>query len=458
MDQAECNTIAKCSYCSSCRGYFLPCKDWGRKYKAVCLTRKGIRVFDVSEEVRDRIVVELPGNALLFHTGCWLLLTKQFGNETIDFRRLIEVARDEPCPENHPPALLRDVELKAISYDGKEEPICLLKRPRLRHIGDATRKLRSIQRSRTLYRNLTSSIDGFSMLPVEIRLEIASYLSTPDFFTLRTVSRGMAAIFSLQSFWRTKFLINGDRGFLSYLTEKSHDQRKTNWRSMYRCTARCDTFDRFLQALLEIWRLNRWLVDRCSMVQRLDDQSESDLQLEVSGQISWEVAPPETHRDRWPRRAYSLNCPFCPLSHAPVTQFASLKEIISLVVFVLYVPPQNREKRTRTWITGIDLISANAEKTITIGYRVPRSYVTLNLYQQRLRGFQICAGGGGIRAVRPIMDRKSVEDWIGQPASCDGAFRYKLNHSRNARWGEIKAISAKFDVSRIFKVYLATSK
>ncbi|CAG8938128.1 unnamed protein product [Penicillium salamii] len=387
------------------------------------------------------MMVELPGNALLFHTGCWLLLIKHFGNETIDFRRLVEVERDGPCPASYSAALLMDAELRAISYDGKEEPICLLKRPRIRHIGDATRKLRSIQCSRTLYRNLTSSnIDCLSTLPMEIRLEIASYLSTPDFFTLRTVSRGMAALFSLQSFWRTRFLINGDRGFLSYLTEKSHGHRKTDWRSMYRCTARCDTFDCFLRALLEIWRRNRWLVDRCSMVQRLDDESESDLQLEVS--------------------AYRFNCDLCRLSHTPVTQFASLKEIIRLVVFVLHVPPLEPENETTTWITGIDLISANAEKTITIGYRVLRSYVTFNLYQRKLRGFDIFADDGGIRALRPIMNRKSVEDWIGRPASWDSVLCYQSKHphiARIARRREIKAISAKFDVSRFFKVYLATN-
>ncbi|CAG8274539.1 unnamed protein product [Penicillium salamii] len=418
--------------------------------------------------MRDRgsIMVESPGKALLFHTVCWLLLIKHFGNKTIDFRRLFEVCNNRPWSEKYSEfsntpkaALLIDTRWKEISYDGREEPICPMETPRIRYIGDASRKLRSIQRSRTLYRNLASSnIDCLSTLPMEIRLEIASYLSTPDFFTLRTVSRGMAALFPLQSFWRTRFLINGDRGFLYYLTEKPHGHRKTNWRSMYRCTARCDTSDCLLRALLGIWRGNRWLVDRCSMVQRLDDQSESDLQLEVSGQISWKVPVIETLRDRSPWRVYWLRSPFRCLSHTSVTQFASLKGIIRLVVFVLHEPPLRTENETTTWITGIDLISANAEKTITIGYRVPRSYVTLDLHQRKLRGFEIFVGDGGIRALRPIMNRKSVEDWIGQPASYDSASGYKSNHFRIARRDEIKAISAKFDVSRPFKVYLATSK
>ncbi|CAG8399147.1 unnamed protein product [Penicillium salamii] len=145
------------------------------------------------------------------------------------------------------------------------------------------------------------------------------------------------------------------------------------------------------------------------MVQTLDDQSESDLPLKLSGQVPWKTVAIEIHCDKRRRIADWNKCVYCGLTHTPVTQFASLEGIIRLVIFVLNEPTQGE---TRTWITEIDLMSANAEKTITIGYRVPGSHVTLNLYQRHLRGFAAVAGDGGIRALRPIIDSKRLENWI----------------------------------------------
>ncbi|CAG8058447.1 unnamed protein product [Penicillium salamii] len=327
---------------------------------------------------------------------------------------------------------MRHARWKLVWYGGSGEPLYPLKRPRTRITGEATSELKSIQRSKTLCCNLSSSrIDCFSALPIEIRLEIASYLLTADCFTLRTVSRGMAAIFSLQSFWKTKFHICGDRGFLSYLTEGPQGHQKKE-----------------LAALRQTWRQNRWLADRCSMVQTLDDQSESDLPLELSGQVPWKTVAIKTHCDRRRRIAGLNKCVYCGLNHTPVTQVVSLKDIIRLVVFVLHEPNQGE---SRTWITGIDLMSANAEQTITIGYRVPGSHVTLNLYQRQLRGFAAVAGNGGIRALRPIIDSKRLENWIGQPGSDeDGLVGYrKSNYSQIILRDEIKAISAKFDYCKM---------
>ncbi|CAG8399139.1 unnamed protein product [Penicillium salamii] len=241
------------SRCISCGEFVAAINDWMKKYYA---SQNGIQLSDVSEDIGDwgKIIFQSPTKAFLFHTCCWSLLIKQFENEAIDLRRLFEVCRDRPCSEkdykfsNAPNGfIMRDARWKPLWFGGSGGPWYPLKKPRTRYTGNATRELKSIQRSKTLYCNLSSSnIDCISALPIEIRLEIASYLLTADFFTLRAVSRGMAAIFSLQSFWKTRFHINGDRGFLCYLTEGPQGHQKKNWRSIYHCTARCDTSDSLL--------------------------------------------------------------------------------------------------------------------------------------------------------------------------------------------------------------------
>lgn len=110
---------------------------------------------------------------------------------------------------------------------------------------------------------------------MEIRVEIAAYLSTVDVFNLPYTSRAMALLFQLQSFWKTRFRVNGDHGFLACLAEAPQSRKRKNWRSIYHCTARVDQPHLQLWTLRRIWRTNQWLADRCSMVEDLDDQPRS---------------------------------------------------------------------------------------------------------------------------------------------------------------------------------------
>jgi hypothetical protein len=112
---------------------------------------------------------------------------------------------------------------------------------------------------------------------------------------------------------------------------------------------------------------------------------------------------------------------------------------MGLAVFILDEPTTTK---TETYITGFDLISADAETpNATIGYRLPERQVIIDLHNQQLRGFTVVTGDGGIRAIRPIFKRKPIASWVGHPGddkTC--TTEIILKH-------EIRAISAKFDVS-----------
>ena len=72
--------------------------------------------------------------------------------------------------------------------------------------------------------------DCFGNLPIEIRLQIATYLPTVDFLSLRQSSRAMVVAFEFQSFWKSRFSVNGDRGFLNSLVTNSRKHESRDWR------------------------------------------------------------------------------------------------------------------------------------------------------------------------------------------------------------------------------------
>ncbi|KAJ9486178.1 hypothetical protein VN97_g7167 [Penicillium thymicola] len=216
-------------------------------YRAVYLTPDGTQLSDVAvtdfdwleelfEDSPSGVDFEKFGpwfdmaqdreKAFLFHESCWSDLIEHFDNGEVDLNRLFEVCKN--IPGSASPSGVLDFGKE------REDPWHPLERPIIRGIGDATKNLPKAKRE-NIYssNNPTSTTDCFGLLAIEIRLEIASYLSTIDFFSLRYASRAMAPLFQLQSFWKTRFRVNGDRGFLAYLAEAPQSRKKKNWRSIY---------------------------------------------------------------------------------------------------------------------------------------------------------------------------------------------------------------------------------
>ncbi|KAJ5735100.1 uncharacterized protein N7483_000225 [Penicillium malachiteum] len=69
--------------------------------------------------------------------------------------------------------------------------------------------------------SVASDLDPFLLLSPELRLGIAQYLPTVNFLNLRLSSKAMVLIFDRQDFWKTRFCLYGDRGFLDFLESQS---------------------------------------------------------------------------------------------------------------------------------------------------------------------------------------------------------------------------------------------
>ncbi|KAE8401831.1 hypothetical protein BDV37DRAFT_285236 [Aspergillus pseudonomiae] len=109
-----------------------------------------------------------------------------------------------------------------------------------------------------------NATDLFTVLPFEIKGIIAEQLNTRDILTLRTVSRAMEGVFFSSRFWRTRFEVNGERGFLYRAVRES--SRGTgdsiDWQHLYHSTSMLPWNDQF-DKMLRMWETFRWIRDAC---------------------------------------------------------------------------------------------------------------------------------------------------------------------------------------------------
>ncbi|CAG8403814.1 unnamed protein product [Penicillium salamii] len=372
-----------------------------------------------------------PPKAFFVHPDCWVLLTRHFANE-MNLDRLFEVCRFRPASRTE--EYMCSMEKFPNLYRNIQHP---LHRPTIRGIGNASKQISKIQRlDISKAEHILPGADCFGILPMEVRLEIAAYLPTVDFLNLRTVSRMMATVFSLQSFWKTRFRINGDRGYLAFLTENPF--KRKNWQSIYHCTAKNEGLYLHNWSMRRQWRNHLWLRDRFSMTKTPCGQTEPEGDF---SEVAWMVAAAEVRCERINKLRLPQENPapcMCDRQEPiPMLHVDLLPGHIALTAFIL---TEGTSEGTATHIIGFDLISADGGN-MTLGYRLPGSQVTVDLCNRSLRGFKVVTDDRGIRALRPVFNGETVS-WIGDPQQdrATNLIQIALEH-------EVKHIAAKFDVS-----------
>jgi hypothetical protein len=111
--------------------------------------------------------------------------------------------------------------------------------------------LQAVNTPRPSFGTIRETRDCFTVLPLEIRIAIASYLSTVDALTLRRASSSFLPIIDSQQFWASRFWVYAERSWLfeSQQWDKSHD-----WRALYRHTHEAHR-SRGMQNRVRIWKL-----------------------------------------------------------------------------------------------------------------------------------------------------------------------------------------------------------
>lgn len=283
--------------------------------------------------------------------------------------------------------------------------------------------------------------DCFGFLPLEVRFEIAYLLPTPEYLSLRLVSKAMVQIFESQEFWKTRFLIHRERGYLNYLLKEDRCQ---DWRLMYRCTSRLSRLTQELRFRRVKWLHNEWIKDRCMMVGApISTSLENNASFDG---LLWDRAVGKVQCDRLYRSHLTPSpslgndaCQRCRGVHnlLPPQMILISGELVEIAVSVL-------AEEEHSFITGFNLVYGKSSPNVRFGYEIPQKQIKIDLRGRRLTGLEVFAGKGGIQALRPIFDQKhrTCHSVIGRPNETEKPVLLIPD-------GEIKAFTGEFDVSQI---------
>lgn len=300
-----------------------------------------------------------------------------------------------------------------------------------------TRRNHSVPRRIHIQYETISQTDIFQRLPLEIRFMVAVYLSTPDFLRLRVSSKAMALLFEDEHFWRTRFLVHGERGYFHFLTEPQESYQ--TWRLLYRCSRPSNVWPPKFNKWRKQWLVNETIRDRYIMT-GFETGSSDSTGSKLSNISRWTATGESIH---WKR--YRTHCqmhlrrfPYCDAllpaasfrglgvqytacrsccqgAYAPINRKVIVFHPILKIEFSVLV------ENERVFITGFDLVHGPDIPDTSFGYRIPGKKILSDLQGQPLRGFQIKTQWPAILDISPITENTGGEDvehdWVGDHES-----------------------------------------
>lgn len=284
--------------------------------------------------------------------------------------------------------------------------------------------------------------DPFSSLPVELLEAIAVYLPTSDVLRLRLTTRAMTPIFTSKVFWKSRFSINGERGFLRPVINQEiegNDAKEVDWRHLYHCTCKLKCSQEF-EYQIRIWESLRWLRDAT-----LARYSGKHRQKDSAGFVPCGL--PLDFRGRALQGYHN--------SFYPNTRRESVRLDRSLERIIVSV----REIDGTVNITGIEFVFSDMPNAL-IGYKTPgaatiESYaidsVSRSIYTypgirftteiSSLRGFSTESTPGGVHIL--TIFEEDLEYCVGESAMNTNTEHYECD----LRLDEIMEVIGTFDVS-----------
>lgn len=354
-------------------------------------------------------------NLLVFHDACWTILRTCFHGAEIPLDRLAVAFRVGP------EFYIRHK--RAGSKYGDDPSTEIAARDVMRASGSPPDP--SCRIAQEWNRNdRSSSSDIFAQIPMEIRHEIAQYLSGVDFYNARLASRSMGYLFFSQAFWRTRFGVDGDRGFLCCLNDAN--DKAQDWQQLYHCSNVSNRSNK-LKDRKKTWERARWLRELC-LLTAMSDASETSCYNLDEAKWNWkEVQALLQCDDDLPS---SSELPYVNVLRKQTVYFSA--SIVAIHVSLI-------KQESTTYVTGLKLVSD--DKSTSMGYALPGGWVMHEIKQ--FKGFEVALGERGIHALRIIVDgHSSPSSWIG--STHKACITNRLILQQNA-----DALEASFDVSTI---------
>ncbi len=265
--------------------------------------------------------------------------------------------------------------------------------------------------------------DPFGRIPQELRFAIVTYLSIPDFLSLRLASRSFWSVFDTQQLWASHFRgLDSDHSWL-FEAERDLDSpggfQRHDWRWLYLRTAG-SRMEEWMKNRKRVWRLILPVMDMAGLTW-------SDLPAVLpapwtapsipwapagSGGSSHDELSLVASGNRWGR---SHRWDITPLQMA-CTELKKTRLAIPADGIARIDASMARLGR-HVYVAGLAL-TTTAGESVTLGYTKGRAERFLQLKGETLTGFNLAIGLRGIQALQCVSssgDGEHLSPWLGYP-------------------------------------------
>lgn len=221
-------------------------------------------------QVEDYGIIRIPPKRVmdffLFHELCWNGIMDHFDPRE-NLEEFYTALEHIPLPDGmllcyNPTYLitLRTIRSNNNEFPGPWEGLSLkVRQPTLEQLTQSPKSFpKPDVKHQSASQNLPNCLDR---IPLEVCEIIAADLSTRDVLNLRYVSRAMSLLFASPHFWRTRFDLNNERGFLFYrVKDFLLEGKELDWQLLYHCTNTIQCCHSF-KFVIRSWERIRWLRD-----------------------------------------------------------------------------------------------------------------------------------------------------------------------------------------------------
>lgn len=439
-------------------------------------------------ELRGLLFQE-PPEAFTFHETCWTDFVRLFAPGKLSLNALIEVCRVIPYSEALQRPLKASCHIQE-SWDNysrlwrdwklverQSAVFNLAVHPTLRgdkyELGMFDRRLRSIRLPEKQWDR-----DVFQELTFDIIISIASFLPVEDIIKFCSVSKATYAaksVFECQSFWKSRFFVDGEQGYLNWLLDKEvklFSGTAFNWKRLFfraklvsrdpEATRKINFVQNYryncyynaLKSEEERWRRLRWFSDRCKMVR--SPRSTHSLPLDYSTKsLDWQkvmceyLCDTNTCLGNWSRRGRCLEN-WSKRGQCIKDRHSTFNRTIVVHPSLYRISFSILDEGDKTYISGMEFMFKDPKVLHgIIGYTIPGKETTMEVDpSEALRGFEISYSERGIEAVRLLTystgkrpSRLLSPRWMGKRRSRDATKTRLVSNS------EMVVIEGKFNVS-----------
>ncbi|ATY66767.1 Cyclin-like F-box [Cordyceps militaris] len=354
-------------------------------------------------------------HGFIIHDACWCLLQKVPGASLVSLQRMMAVCRSLPFPVtlnglcwgHDYGGLLRPwLDDRYAWQEGffylREECAIVGAVANPFHGPEITGLLSNLEaKDADPGGPVQSSVNGdcFTRLPLELRSMILVLLPTNDALSLRLVSRTFQSLLSDLTFWRSRFLPGGERGFLFEAREPSIFNHLGALLELYRLTRKSIANPELLNRR-RIWHL----------AQRLLPLIQPPLISNIGCQRTETVTSPGWHtlRSMVQREDLAPQRPIFGIPHYPTTTAEIQVPPGAVRVGIAVID-------TGVWdyITGIRIMGQGQDgESQFAGYLFIRNEHFFDV--TALHGFRVAMGRNGLRALQVIGPRHQASRWVGR--------------------------------------------